>query len=237
MSARRRARARYSDPCNPSSVRDDAAGAGGRTGEARIRVEAAARSQPHEDPARPSLKSPLQLHGIVAGVEDEQRDSLFFSAPDEQPLHLLDGGHVGVLQGMDAQRVHRSRPALADEVELGDELVGPPGDDGLAGRVARRMVVVAAFGATLRVRAIPHAHVHGKDGRSFASSEWVTGEQLPQGFGVDPSSVQSGIKAPPAASMRRLEAQVNGRGDDVGGEDGVGELEESVGPAVETFVE
>jgi hypothetical protein len=37
--------------------------------------------------------------------------------------------------------------------------------------------------------------------------------------------------------MRCLEAQVNGRRDAIRGEEGVGELEEGVGPAVEAFVE
>jgi hypothetical protein len=37
--------------------------------------------------------------------------------------------------------------------------------------------------------------------------------------------------------MRCLEAQVNGRRDAIRGEEGVGELEEGVAPAVEAFVE
>jgi len=37
--------------------------------------------------------------------------------------------------------------------------------------------------------------------------------------------------------MRRLEAQVNGRGDAIGAEESIGELEESIGPRVKAFVE
>jgi len=37
--------------------------------------------------------------------------------------------------------------------------------------------------------------------------------------------------------MRRFEAQVNGRWDGIRGEESIGEFEESVGPAVEAFVE
>lgn len=156
---------------------------GGRAGEARICVEAAARPQTEEDLARVPLQSLLQLHGIVvAGIEDEQgdRNLLFPSEPAEQPLHLLGGDLVGVLHGMHAQYVHRSRPALADEVESSDELVGPTGDDGLACGVARRMVVVAALGARLGVASGPHARVHGKDGRlPFGASERMAGQELP----------------------------------------------------------
>jgi hypothetical protein len=131
-------------------------------------------------------------------------------------------------------------PALADEVELGDELVGPSGYDGLARRVAGWMVVETALGATFRVAAIPHAHVHGGvDGRCCsASSKRMAGEQGPQGFGVYVPSIQRGVKAAPAATMRRLEAQMNGRRNGgVRSEQSVGELEESIGPAVEAFVE
>ncbi len=53
--------------------------------------------------------------------------------------------------------------------------------------------------------------------------------------GVYLPSIQSGVKANPAATMRRFEAQVNGRRDDIRGEEGVGELEESIGPTVEAY--
>jgi hypothetical protein len=98
------------------------------------------------------------------------------------------------------------------------------------------MVVETTFGATLRVASGPHARVHGVYG-CFASVERMVGEQPPQSFGVDSSSVQRGVEAAPAAPMRRFEAQVNWRRDGVRSEEGVGEFEESVASAVETFVE
>ena len=45
---------------------------GGRTGEARVAVEATPRSQADEDLARAPFEPLLQLDGIVASVEDEQ---------------------------------------------------------------------------------------------------------------------------------------------------------------------
>jgi hypothetical protein len=205
--------------------------------EARIGVEAAPGPQTDEDLARTSLKPLLQLHGIVARIKDEQGDSFFSSEPAQQSLYLLGGDHVGVLHGMDAQYVHRSGPTLADEAEPRDELVGPSSYDGLPRRVARRMIVVAALGAALRVAAIPHAYVHSVDWRCFASSKRMASEQSPQSFSIDPPSIQSGIKATPAATMRHFEAQVNGRRNGICTEKGVGELEESIGPTVEAFVE
>ena len=65
----------------------------------------------------------------------------------------------------------------------------------------------------------------------------MAGEQFPQGFSVDAPSIQCGVKAAPAATMRRFEAQVNGRRNSIRGEEGVGELEERIGPTVEAFVE
>jgi hypothetical protein len=66
----------------------------------------------------------------------------------------------------------------------------------------------------------------------------MAGEQFPQGFGVYVPSIQRGVKAAPAATMRRFEAQMNGRRNGgVRTEQSVGELEESIGPAVEAFVE
>src|SRR4051794_41704532 len=103
---------------------------------------------------------------------------------------------------MDALHVHRSRPALADEVELRDELVGPTSDDGLPGGVAGGMVVEAALGATFRVAPRPYAHVHGKDGMFILTSgQRKASEQAPQGLGVDSPPVQRGVEAAPAATM------------------------------------
>jgi hypothetical protein len=101
------------------------------------------------------------------------------------------------------------------------------------------MVVVAALGAALGVAPRPNTHIHGVDGGVFAFSggERVAGEQAPQSLGVDPSPVQSGVEAAPATLMRCLEAQMYGRGESVSGEEGVGEFEESVGPAMEAFIE
>jgi len=72
---------------------------------------------------------------------------------------------------------------------------------------------------------------------AFSGGERVAGEQAPQSLGVDPSPVQSGVEAAPATLMRCLEAQMYGRGESVSGEEGVGEFEESVGPAMEAFIE
>jgi hypothetical protein len=72
----------------------------------------------------------------------------------------------------------------------------------------------------------------------LAPGERMAGEQPPQGFGVDPSPPERRVKAAPSATMRCLEAQVNRRREGgVRTEDGVGELEESVAPGVEAFVE
>ena len=55
------------------------------------------------------------------------------------------------------------------------------------------MVIEAALAAGLRVAAIPHAHVHGVDGRRSAPGEWMAGEQFPQSFNVDAPMRQSRV--------------------------------------------
>jgi hypothetical protein len=211
----------------------------GRIREARVAVEAPPCSQTDEDLARSPLQPLLQLHGIIAGVEDEQgSDPLLLRPEAKKRFHLLGGYLIGVLPRADASHIHGSGPTLADEIELGDELVSPSGDDRLPRRVARRMVVVSSLGAALlRVAAIPYAYVHGKDGCRCASSKRMAGDQSPQGFGVDLPSPKSSVKAAPAAAMRCLEAQVNRRGGGIRSEQSIGELEEGVFPAVEAFVE
>jgi hypothetical protein len=207
------------------------------TSEARIGIEATPRPQTDEDLTRSPLQPLLHLDGIVASVEDEQGSDPLLRQPAEKRFHLLGGYLVGVLRGAHALHVKGGGPALADEVEPGDELVGPSSHDGLASRVARRMVIVSALGAALRVAAIPHAHVHGKDGCRSASSKRMAGDQSPQRFGVDAPSPKRCVKAAPAAAMRCFEAQVNGRGGGIRSEESIGELEEGVSPAVEAFVE
>jgi hypothetical protein len=174
----------------------------------------------------------------VACVEDEQgSDPLLLRPEAKKRFDLLGGYLIGVLPRADASDIHGGGPTLADEIELGDELVSPSGDDRLPRRVARRMVVVSSLGAALRVAAIPHAHVHGKDGCRSASSKRMTSDQCPRGFGVDPPSPKRGVKAAPAAAMRWFEAQVNGRGGGIRGEESIGELEEGFSPSLEALVE
>ena len=100
------------------------------------------------------------------------------------------------------------------------------------------MVVVSSLGTALRVASGPDARVHGVDGSCSAPCERMADEQVAQDLGVDTSTGQSRIEASPSAPVRGLEAQVDGRrSGSVRGEDGVGELEEGVGPAVEAIVE
>ena len=154
----------------------------GRVREARVAVEAAPGAQADEDLARAPLQSLLHLDGVVARIEDEHRGNVGPTrrkGPAQKRPHLLGGDHVGVLFGSDASHVHGGGPALAHEVELGDELVGPPSDDRLAGRVPRRMVVVSALRTRLGVAAVPHAGVHGVDGSlPFGAGERIAGQEL-----------------------------------------------------------
>lgn len=215
----------------PAELAARPSGVGGRTTEARIAVEATPRTQADEELAYGTLQSLLELDGVVSGVKDEQGDApraIVHSGSYEQPLELSTGD---LLVRMDASHIHGGSPTLADEAELGDELVGPPRHDGLPGGVAGGMIIVVALGAGLRIGPGPYAHVHGIYGMLvLACGEWISVEQLPRGLGVDPPPVQRGVKAAPATTMRCCEAQADGRGDGVRGEESLGEFKEGVGP-------
>ena len=118
-------------------------GLGGRTGKAGIAKEAAPGAQTDEYLARAPFEPLLHLDGIVTRVEDEKGDGFSLPEPIQQALNLLGGDHVGILSGPDALHVQGGGPTLAHEVEPGEELVGPPGHDGLPRRVARGVVVEA----------------------------------------------------------------------------------------------
>jgi hypothetical protein len=211
---------------------------GAGASEARIPVEATSCPQ-DEYLARGSLKPPLQLDRIVARVEDEKGNIASHGGSSEQLFDLLRGYRVCFMVRTDALHAYRDGPALADEVELCDELVSPPGHDGLARGVAGRMIVVSSLRAAFCVASGPHAHIHRINGRLIlvACGERMSDEQPPQSLGVDASAIQRGVEAAPAATMRRLEAQVGGRRGAAGGEDCVGKLEEGIGPTMEAFVE
>jgi hypothetical protein len=152
----------------------------GRIREARVPVEAAPRSQAEEDLARAPLQPPLHLDGVVARVEDEKRDGLYFFEPTQQCLHLPCGDHVSVLGWSNTLHVHGGGPTLAGKAQLCDELVGPACNDGLAGGVAGWMVVETALGTALSIAPGPHAGVHGVDGRlPFGTGERMVGQELP----------------------------------------------------------
>ena len=65
----------------------------------------------------------------------------------------------------------------------------------------------------------------------------VGGEELSEGFGVHRSLAQCRVETTPTATVVRLEAEVDRRGDDTGRKYGIGKFEECIGAAMEAFVE
>jgi hypothetical protein len=215
----------------------------GWASEARISVEATPRPQADEDLACTSLEPLLELHRIIASVEDEQRSGplllfLVLMREAHKCFDLLSSHLVGVLRRTQALHVHEGNPALANEIELCDELVGPTRHDRLPRWVARRMVVEAALRTTLCVAAIPHASVHGIDGRGrFTSGKRMVSEQPPQSMGVDSSMAERVVETAPPTAMRRLQAQVDWRRYCLCGEEGISEFEEGVSATMEAAIE
>ena len=121
-----------------------------------------------------ALEILLQFHGIVACIEDEQRWLAATGIPAVETAHqcpyLFGCRLVRVLLRGNAPHIDRRDPGIALEAEFCDELVGPAGDDGLAGGVAAGVVVIPASGTGFGVAAGPRTLVDCVDSRYAAGT-------------------------------------------------------------------
>jgi site-specific DNA recombinase len=201
----------------------------------RVGVEAAVRPQPHQHRYLLLGQVEGELRGVVAAVEDEQRHAPAGVQATNQRADLAGGGLVGVVQRVQPAGVHRGGPGVAVEADVGDPLVGPAGDDRLAGRMPRGMVVVAPLRRALGVAARPGGHVHREHQRVGG---WQAAcEQVTQPLGVDAAAGQGGVGAAPAALVDRLQARVRQRRGRLGAQQRVAELEQRIGTAGEAGVQ
>jgi hypothetical protein len=118
----------------------------------RIGIEVVPRAQPNQKLRSKPFEPLLELYGIVAGVEDEKRGTtnlLALIQPFTHGSHLPYGDLVLVVGWMQTPEIPRGNPPIALEAQLGDKLVDPASDDGLAGRMPGRMVVETPFGLLL----------------------------------------------------------------------------------------
>ena len=167
---------------------------------------------------------------VVAGVEHEHRHLAVVGQALYEAGGLLDGERCGIAGGRDPGGVHRRGPGVEGPVELGDPLVGPAGDDGLAGRVFGRRVVEAPLGAGLPVAARPGGGVDGEHGRPGGWA--VHYQQVAHPLMVDSSQGQRFVQAAMAATERRFQAQRRYRAGRCRRTQGcVAQLEGRVGPA------
>ena len=201
----------------------------------RVGVEAAVGAQPHQHRHGDLSEVQSELGGVVAAVEHKPRHRFTGGQPRKQRADLRCGGLVGVVQGMQAASIHRGGPGVAVEAELGDPLEGPAGDDRLAGRMARGMVVVAALRGALGVAARPGGHIDREHQRVGG---WQHAhQQVAQPVDVDAPVGQRVVSAAPAAPVGRLEAEPGHRGDRRGAQQRVAQLEQRVGAAGEAGVQ
>jgi hypothetical protein len=172
----------------------------------RVGIEAPPRTQSNQKLHARAFETLLELDGIVARVEDEERRTpLPLRQSLKQGPHPLCGDLVLVLGRMETPEIQRGNPTVALEAQLGNELVGPSSDDRLACRVTGRMVVETPLGTALGVAAGPDTHVHGVHcGAVFLKG--VGGNELSEGFGVHHSLAQCCVETAPAAMVERLEA-------------------------------
>ena len=97
------------------------------------------------------------------------------------------------------------------------------------------MVVIAAVRTRLGVAARPDALVEGGDRRTIACS--VPWQHPPQGRRGERAFGQGVVQAAPAAAVCRLQAPVRERGNRISRQEGIDQLEQSVGSAGKAPVE
>ncbi len=85
------------------------------------------------------------------------------------------------------------------------------------------MVVVSALGAGTGIAAGPDTGVDSVDGPSIL--EGVGGQEAAQRLAIDLAVAQGRVEAPPTPPMGGFQAQVDERGDRIGSQDGVDQLE------------
>ena len=90
-------------------------------------------------------------------------------------------------------------PAIADEAELGQPLIGPTGDNRLARGVARRVVVQPALWTGLGVAPWPDTDVDRVDRTTVGQR--LPAHQSKEPVGVDSATGERSVDAPPAAAV------------------------------------
>ena len=202
----------------------------------RVGVKAAVGAQADEDGNGGLGQALRQLRRVVAGVEDEQGrwprlPGAWLSRALICSTATVLAFSVGWTRRTSSGAVQLSRV----EAELGQPLVRPPGDDRLPGRVAGGMVVKAALRTGLGVAAGPDAQVDGVD---RLAHRWRRAEPATRAGPPRRGALGQGIvEAAPAAAVCGLQAEVGQRGDRLGRQQGIDQLEQGVGAAREAAVQ
>ena len=170
--------------------------------------------------------------GIIASVEDEQRDWPVRGQALHKLPDLCRGDRVGVATGLDSLHIQRRRPAVMSKAELCQPGIRPAGDDRLTRRLTRRRVIVGAAWAGLRVVARPDAGVQRIDGLPIVQR--IACDQLPQRRSINVAGSQGVIQTAPPTPMDRRQTQVGQRWHEPSHRGGVQQLEQSVAPRIKS---
>ncbi len=201
--------------------------AGPRLG-GRVRIEAPPSTQAHQESGARLTKRLRQLDRVVASVADEPGHGVVGGQVGEEGGDLLGSHRIALLLRAHPPHAHGSGPTLPREAQLGNPGIGPAGDDGLARRMTRRMVVPAPFGAGLRVAAGPDADIHRVD--QLTVNQGLGGKGVLKRAPVDLADRQRVIQAAPSALMLRLDAEHWQRGDGSSRQQGATQLEQGIPP-------
>jgi len=153
-----------------------------------------------------------------------------------QTPDLLSSQGVDILPRHEALHLDRSGPTVASEAELRHPLIRPSRHNGLASRVARRVVVKATLGARFRVAAGPNTELYRIDRFSLGEERLRRNEATHLLRGKTPCG-ECIIETTPSAPMRRLQAERRERPEWPCREQGIGQLKQGILPTREGTIQ
>ena len=187
--------------------------------------------------AGPWTGGPPGMAAVAAGAASRSRGAQ--ARPSSRGRQRLCGNTCQHLEELPMARQCQALPAeggpdARPAEPTGSSAVAPPvpaggapaRHDRLAGRVAARVVVVAALRTGLRIIARPGTRIHRID--RLATGQGVPGDQAAHALGLDLAFRQRRVQAAPSASIRPLRAWMHQRWHQPTGDRGVQQLEQRV---------
>jgi hypothetical protein len=114
-------------------------------------IEAASGFEPHEETNRLVTKQLRKLNGIITCVEHKDWRRAAMRVPLEQGTDVCGSDLLHIVSRFHALGRQWRTPTIVAKAELGEPLIRPPRENGLACGMAAVMVIITPLGAGFRV--------------------------------------------------------------------------------------